>query len=365
MTNFDNFPNPPYMNQNQGGFYNNQYQYQQPFQQPMYVQQVQTPSGNVQVETYAPGTNPESTQQDQPHKVSLGASFGSLIGTNVTVSSPMNSVVTETTPAVQKKSTVSTKNKKKDDKPVDSKTIVENTVYADTYEDTNMMTYGIIAQADELLTEAKRELDTIRTSRTMKGKYMYMTKMMDSMASLFNTKMQAIKEINSNIKAANDAEYRRFKDNRALSNEDDNKLIMDAYKAFISAPVGAPAYSQPNTLQITGMQGVVPARPEDNQTNQDSGLQNYLSRLSPEENRMINENNPNIEEVIEYDDMTGVKRFKWIDKRTNQEVPNMPKGSDLILEDYVYDPRTGLAKNTKLNTVKKVIHVNSAKFNQY
>ena len=358
---FSGFPNPPmnngYMSNQQPMYYNQQYQYQQPFQQPVYSQQIQTPTGPVQAETYAPGTQVEPEQK----KVSLGASFGSLIGTHVPASTV--DIVTETTPAVQKKSTAVAKNKKKkdDDKPVDSKSIVENTVYADTYADTNMLTYGIIAQTDQLLSDAKRELDTIRTSRTMKGKYAYMTKMIDSMASLFNTKMQAIKELNTTIKNANDMEYRRFKDNRALSNEDDNKLIMDAYKAFISAPVGAPAYTQPNTMQITGMEGVVPANAQSN----DSGLANYLSKLTPEENMMLNESNPNIEEVIEYDDMTGVKRFKWIDKRTNQEVPNMPKGSDIVLEDYIYDPRTGLAKNTKLNTVKKVVHVNGNKFNEY
>lgn len=350
------FPTPPMYNN--GGYYNNQpqYQYQQPFQQPqpMYYQQIQTPNGPVQAETYAPGTQVEEKPQEQRRSL-----FSSLIGTNV---STTQNIVTETEPSVQKKSTPSTRKKKTgESKPVDSKSIVENTVYADTYADTNMMTYGIISQADQLLSEAKKELDTIRSSRTIKGKYMYMTKMYDSMASLFNTKMQAIKELNSNIKSANDMEYRRFKDNRALSNEDDNKLIMDAYKAFISAPVGAPSYTQPNTLQLTSLDGVIPA----NSNSSDSGMNNYLSNLSPEENRMLNESNPNIEEVIEYDDATGNKRFKWIDKSTGKEVPNMPKGSDLILEDYVYDPRTGLAKNSKLNTVKKVIHVNSVKFNEY
>ena len=232
------------------------------------------------------------------------------------------------------------------------------------------MAYGVIAQADELLSEAKVELNRIRGG-SMKGKYMYMNNMLASMSSLMSTKLQAIREINNSIKNANDMEYRRFKDNRAIETTDDNKAVMDAYKAFISAPVGAPAYHQPTTLDITaGLNGVVPSEKNKEMMNSagtstDVGYMTYLNNLSPEENLMIQDSNPNVEEVIIYDQATGMKYFQWIDSITGKEIPNMPHSSDILLEDYVIDPRTKMAKNNNLHAVKRVIYKNEDKIDQY
>lgn len=235
------------------------------------------------------------------------------------------------------------------------------------------MAYGIINQADEILANAKNEFDYIRTRQNMKGKYMYMTNMISSMSSLMATKLQAIKEINTNITKSNEMEYRRFKDNRALLQTDDNKMIMDAYSAFINTPVGANStYSQPTTKELTmAVTGMIPADRVVNDTSvvaltsSDPGLTSYLNNITPEENRMLNEGNPDIEEVIIYDQESGMKYFKWINLKTNQPVPNMPESSDILIEDYVIDPRTRTAKNTNLRDVKKVIYVNEDKFNNY
>ena len=64
-----------------------------------------------------------------------------------------------------------------------SKKIVENTVYSDTYADTNSMTYGIINQTDELLRECKQELDYLRSQTRLKGRYHYINDTVSSMGT--------------------------------------------------------------------------------------------------------------------------------------------------------------------------------------
>lgn len=357
------FPNPPMDSGSQENYY-----YKKPYNQQTVYDQNNNP---IQVEMYPPSNQP--APPSQPTNTS-GLSFGNLIGGNVYVEDPKIPMVTERatdTGLTVKKRGRPPKNKDKDAEPVNSKEIVESTVYEESYTDTNNMAYAVISQADELMANAKAELDFIRNSRGMKGKYMYMTNMLSSMSSLMGTKLQAIREINANITKANDMEYRRFKDNRALLQVDDNKMIMDAYSAFINTPVGAKPYSQPTTKELTMAVNdlqMVPADGVDlplSMTTQDRGLANYLNNISPEENRMLNEGNPDIEEVIIYNQETGMKYFQWINTKTNEPVPNMPASSDILIEDYVIDPRTRTAKNTNLRDVKKVVYINEEKFDQY
>ena len=90
-----------------------------------------------------------------------------------------------------------------------------------------------------------------------------------------------------------------------------------------------------------------------------------LDHLTPEQNLMLNDNNPDIEEVIVYDQATGAKYFQWMNTKTGEAIPNMPITSNLILEDYTIDPRTHLAKNTNLNSIKKVVVINNGEFNNF
>lgn len=296
--------------------------------------------------------------------------FSGLIGTNVTLNAtPTQSepVIAEAPPKKRGRKKKKAEDGSNSSEETNSKNIVENTVYADSYADTNSMAYGIISQTDVLLNECKQELEFIRSQRNLKGKYHYINDTVSSMGTLLNTKLNAIKEINSTIKTVNDNEYRRYKDMRAFDSTNDSKAVMDAYSAFISAPVGAPQYKLPGTVNITGgLNGVVQAAyPQDVQNRMNVGMQNYLTHLSPEENLMLNDNNANLEEVIVYDQATGAKYFQWVDTRTNTPIPNMPVSSELTIEDFVIDPRTKLAKNANLNTIKKVIVLNEGAFDRF
>lgn len=306
---------------------------------------------------------------------SLGVDFSKLINSKATVptnSSPSDQIITSTTPPAKKRgrkkkseTTKALAESPKNEKQ--SESAVENVVYADTYFDTNVLTYGVINQTDELLRDCKQELDYIKSQRGLKGRHHYINATITSMGTLLNTKLAAIKEINSTIKNVNDNEYRRFKDFRMLNSTDDNKAVMDAYSAFISAPVGAPEYHLPGTANLTGgLNGIIQSNyPTAIQANMDAGLNNYLSNLSPEENLMLLDNNKDIEEVIVYDQATGAKYFQWMNTRTNEPIPNMPVSSELTIEDFTIDPRTRLAKNNNLNCIKKVIVLNEGAFDKF
>lgn len=326
------------------------------------------------------GRNVAAIQQQptQQSSGSLGANFSGLIGNQVTVPVvPVNAIVTETSAPKKKRKKKSESSDSNgnavevivggEDVTVNPRETVENTVYADTYMDTNSMTYGVIQQADTLLSECKNDLDFIRAQRSMKGKYHYINNTVTTMGQLLSTKLSAIKEINSTIKAVNDNEYRRFKDMRAADQTDDNKALMDAYSAFISAPVGVPQYNLPGTAALTGgLNGVIRADyPPEVQASMDRGMANYLSNLTPEENLMLNDSNQDIEEVIIYDQASGAKRFQWMNTRTGEAINNMPPSSTLTIDDYVIDPRTGLAKNTNLNSIKKVVIKNGSSFDNF
>ncbi len=340
-----NFPTPP----NNNGQNNSS----------MYMGQAYTTDGKpIQTEVISP----------EKDRNSIGANFSKLIGTDVrTQIVPVGDTGIITERAKRKKKTKDPTKEGTEVEvidPTNSRQVVENTVYADSYAATNKMAYNIIAQSDELLRDCKEDLDFIRSQRNLKGKYHYTNATLASMSSLLTTKLAAVREINNTIKSVNDMEYRRFKDMRALDQGDDTKALMDAYNAYISAPIGATPYSQPNTMEMTaGLDGIIRADMGSNVT--DPGMANYLANLSPEENLMLHDNNPNIEEVIVYDEASGAKYFQWVDKRTDQPIPNMPTSSELALNDYSVDVNRRIAKNNNLNSTRRVIIRNSTNISRF
>lgn len=337
--------------------------------------------------SYAPQMNgymqpqPATIQQpvQQPTQVianeGLGLSFDTLSAGQDMPTVP-GGVVTE---VAKKKRT----RKKKDDKPevINHAEEVNQTVYADTYYDTNCLLRETIAEIDHTTAELKPELARILSTKTMTNKYKSLSDMTSSIGNLYNTKVSAIKELNNSIKAVNDLEYRRAKDNRAFENQNgDDKAIMDLYNAFVSAPTSAGIPSTgsfsvlgPNVLNATlGGGNVIDAVPADpagltynSISSDEAGYQNYLANLTPEQNAMLLESDPNIKEVVMYDAATGAKRFAIVDVRTNQEVPNMVPKDGMFLEDTSIDVRNKVARNTNLNQVWPLIVLNEGKMSEY
>lgn len=221
--------------------------------------------------------------------------------------------------------------------------------YSKSYNETNNLIRGTILQADELSNEIKEDIETVRSSKTLKNKYTYLTNLTASASSLLTTKISAIKELNSTITQSHNLELNRLKALKINeTSENDDMRMMDLYSAFINTPVGAYANNVPTVQDITllgnnNITGIdmIPANP------------NAASSgpLTPEQNRMRLEANPNIQTVVKYNQTTGQRYFDVVDKNTGASVPNYPRPESFLLEDTTIDVHTGIARNRNINTV--------------
>lgn len=235
--------------------------------------------------------------------------------------------------------------------------------YAGSYGETKNLLYGAIMQTDELSSEVKQDIDAVRASKTLKGKYTYLTNLTGTAASLITTKISAIKELNGIITQAHNLNLNRMKTLKLNeSAENDDMRMMDIYSAFVNTPVGAYTPAAPNIQDIT--LGV------NNPTGNVSGIEmvvpSQAQNLTPEQNRMRMESNPNIQVVVRYDQSTGQRCFDVIDKMSGASVPNYPRPDNFLLEDTTIDVHAGIARNRNINTVWPLVVNGSNSFiNEY
>lgn len=235
--------------------------------------------------------------------------------------------------------------------------------YARSYSETNNLIRGAIIQADELSAEIKTDLDAVRSSKTLKSKYTYITNLTASASSLLSTKINAIKELNSTITQAHNLELNRLKALKLdKDKENDDMKMMDIYSAFVNTPVGTYSPPAPNIQDLTlGING-----PAGNVSGVEMVVPAQAQNLTPEQNRMRMESNPNIVTVVRYDQSTGQRSFDVIDKVSGMSVPNYPRPDNFLLEDTTIDVHTGIARNRNVNTVWPLVVSGSNTFiNEY
>lgn len=234
-----------------------------------------------------------------------------------------------------------------------------NEPYEDTYEETNDMLRVSIAQLDILAGDVKGEIDHIRGSKTLKGKYKYISDLCATASSLVSSKISAIKEINSVKTKCHELEIRRIKDikSAAANQQDDDKYIADLYNAYINTPIGAAQHPalQYTSSNVAGNMGALMSGMNAVPANEEQNFNNFMSNLTPEQNRMILGDNPNIETVVVYDPNTGDKMFDVIDISTGMPVPNYPRPDRGLLDDTSIDFGTGIASNTNIGQSWKVV----------
>jgi hypothetical protein len=224
-----------------------------------------------------------------------------------------------------------------------------------------------VTQLDILAIEAKKDLDVIRAAKTLKGKYNYASLITGNLSQILSTKVAAIREINSSIRTSNDLDYKKLKDIRATENQDDDKYIMDLYNAFIMNPNTQNTGTNilgPSTSQMTIQgNGIVRA----NEDAIDMGYNNYINNRTPEQNMVRYENNPNVKEVLLYDQLTGSKHFAVMDVSTNQVIDNVPTYDDAIfLPGTTVDIRNRIARNIDINKTFPLVILNEDKrFDEY
>ena len=238
-----------------------------------------------------------------------------------------------------------------------------NTSYIETYSETNNLLRGSIGQIDQLQSELKGELDTVRASKTLKRKYDYISTLSSTASALISTKVSVIKEMNKVITDSHNLDLKRMKDLKVTENQvDDDKRIMDMYQAFISTPVGNGPVLGPSMNDMTMMTGV------GNMVRADLGQDSYdtyTQNISPTQNMMRLEQNPDIKTVVVYDASTGRRWFDVMNIRTGDSVPNVNKPDAMFLEDTTIDVRNQIARNTNLDLTYPLIVLNNSNLTEY
>lgn len=230
-----------------------------------------------------------------------------------------------------------------------------NEPYINTYNETQNLLKGTIYQIDVLSNDVKGEMDAIKNSKTIKGKYKYIADLAVTQGSLISAKISAIREMNSVITNAHNLEMKRTKDLKIDSSVDDDKRMMDLYNAFIKTPVGGNQFPQgysplgPSIMDITMPSNSEQIMRADVGVSDDAAYQQYLSNMTPEQNRMRLERDPNIKTVVVYNQETGARAFDVIDLRTGQSVPNVAKPDPFLLDNMNINIRTGTARNSDAN----------------
>lgn len=240
---------------------------------------------------------------------------------------------------------------------------VEDVPTAYTYAETTGMLRETLSQIDAISSELVQEFANIRASRTMKNKYMALTNISDNLGSLLSSKIAAIREINSSISKSNDLDYKKYKDIKAAQGAmDDDKYIADLYKAFITNPNAQIVQPQMPTIPdaMTMGSGIIRANVDKSGSlmGGDLSYMNYMSNLTPEQNLMMYENNPNVKQVVVYDHSTGNKFFQMMDVSTGQVIPNVPVYDTETIDDLYLDLNKGIAKSININETFPIVEIN-------
>ena len=250
--------------------------------------------------------------------------------------------------------------------------IVEDSPTAYTYMETTGLLRETLGQIDALNGELVQEFQNVRQNRTMKNKYNVMVGISENIGALIGNRIQAIREINNSITKANDLDYKKLKDMKAAQSVmNDDKYIADVYQAMISNPANLPATNNlpPVDPSIFGS-GIVRANITDpaalaGNIPMDIGYLNYMSNLTPEQNLMRYENNPNVKQVVVYDAATNNKFFQMMDISTGEVIPNVPVYDQNIMEDTTLDVDHMIAKNINLNETFPIVMINNDITSQY
>lgn len=278
-----------------------------------------------------------------------------------------NSIVTDQ-PAKRKRSTksVDTSNivkpsKKGKDEESKLPMYKSNVPYKTEYEETDNILNSTVAQLDRLAYDIQTDIDSIKNSKTLRNKYTYLTNLYSSFGSILSCKISAAREMNSSITKAVELDLKRAKELN-LSAKDDDKSVLNAYKAFISMPYGSnngPSYTPNNNIPVANTLALMSSRnfAQPHPTvNEDAIFQNYMNNLTPEQNLMRYEEDPNVETVVIYDKNTFEKRFAVMNTSTGEEINNVPVlDTEMFMPDTVIDEAAGIARNNKLNQTYKLV----------
>lgn len=232
-----------------------------------------------------------------------------------------------------------------------------NESYIDGFELGNNVIRQSIAQLDEIGYQVMEEFNKVKNSQ-MKGKYNVIPQLASALSTIINGKINAGNMINKTVKDAYDLELKRMKENKQNQNEvSDDEFIMNAYNAYISAPVGAQPMTLPPSMINMTTPGEQIVRAAIGST--DASYNNYITNITPEQNLMKYEHDPNIKTVVVYDAANPANTyFDVVDIRTGQSIPNVPRPDAMFLENLNIVEREGIARDPYLDRTYPLIILN-------
>lgn len=278
-------------------------------------------------------------------------------------------VSTPQTPTVVANSTPVAEPKKRGRKPASQNNEVQvvqsntnlmntNTPYINSYTENTEALKGLICQTDIIAGQLKTMMDGIINSKTMKNKFFNAANCGSTINSLLSTKLSAIKELNKTTYDCHNLEAKRAQAVKAAEQAvaNDDKYIQDLYSAFINTPINQQV-PMANNINIGSSNVIANSQyaPANNINDGQASYQQFTQNLTPEQNRMILGDNPNIETVVIYNETTGESRFDVIDTNTGMRVPNFPLPDQCMLDGIKINKITGIASNTNFNESWKLI----------
>lgn len=244
---------------------------------------------------------------------------------------------------------------------------MSNQPYHDSYNETNNMLKSVIYQSDAMSNDINKDLNDIRRSKTLKKKYDYISLLSSTSSALLGTKVTAIRELNKSITDSHNLELKRTKELKLTqAEEDDDKRISDLYNAFISTPIGVGGAA--NFIPQSSELNYVPSGAIEigaTGANGDIGYEKYLNNMTPEQNMMRFENDPNVKTVVKYQSDTGARWFDVIDLRTGESIDNTSKPSPMLLENLTLDVRNSIARDTNLDITYPLVVIGNKNIQEY
>lgn len=291
----------------------------------------------------------------------LTANMSALSQVEIAPAKPGNTMI-----VAQTTSTPTETKKRGRPRKVETAEVVENSTnlmssnqsYISTYDENMDQLKLIVGQADMVASQLKGMMDSIVSSKTMKNKYFNASNCGSAINSCLSTKLQAIKEMNKTIYDSHQLEAKRAQAVKAAEQaaSADDKYIQDLYTAFVNTPINQQmAPSSPFNVQAANVIANPTYMPANNPADGQQGYQDFTQNLTPEQNRMILGDNPNIETVVVYNEYTGESRFDVIDTTTGMRVPNFPLPDPCMLDGIKINKITGIASNTNFNETWKLI----------
>lgn len=256
--------------------------------------------------------------------------------------------------------------------------------YAKNYAPTVKMLFGAIGQADSIYASLEEELQTFKHNKSYGGRsrLIHMGEFMNTQANMINTKIAAIRELNSVRHKINDLVLKKAQLDKNTMDENSDKAIQDAYYALVNASAyglpqmqmplspstintgvalnGTPIHSSTiNTPSINNIESRTEIITGNGTAQPDTTFDSYQSNLTPDQKRMIVGNDPNIKEVVVYDQSSGNKWFDVVNVQTGQSIPGVSKSAPFLMDNMRVDVQNGIAVNSNVNRSWPLVIVGS------